>query len=481
MHEPTPTASTTPASSGEPSRSVFEAEADSDLPSLEPSLLGGAKPTALPVRAAQRVYAVDVLRGVAVLGILAMNIVHFAWPMAGYDNPSFSGGDHPANVAAWFLNQVLFSGKMMTIFSMLFGAGLVLMYDRATQRGARLAGTYYRRVGWLLVIGLIHAYLIWSGDILVAYALCGLVLFLFRRKTPRTLIVLGTVLLLIGTLAMTGFMAIGRMSEQAAAAVARMEGTEQKPSEVQLQLAEAWEGGMRSFIRPSAEDLAREVSIYRGGYRGIVVRRAPEVLMMQTSLFVLLLGWMAGGRMLLGMGLMKLGIFSAERTPRFYNEMAAVSYLVGLPLTIIGAISLWRHGFDAMADLSASLLIALGMVPVALGHVAVVNRLVQAGLLRGATDRLASVGRMALTNYLMQSLIATTLFYGYSLGLFARIDRVGLWVVVLAIWAFQLVFSTWWLRSHAYGPAEWLWRWLTYGRRVRDSALPAGDSVSMER
>src|SRR5436305_12829970 len=142
-----------------------------------------------PVAPAERVTAVDVLRGVALLGILPMNIVAFAWPFAAYFDPTAGGGFEGRDRAIWIVCHLVFDQKMLTIFSMLFGAGLVLMGDRADARGRSLARVYYRRVFWLLAIGAVHAYLIWDGDILFAYAECGLLLYPFRRRSPRTLIV----------------------------------------------------------------------------------------------------------------------------------------------------------------------------------------------------------------------------------------------------------------------------------------------------
>ena len=134
-----------------------------------------------PVAAAERFFAVDVLRGFALLGILAMNIVGFGWPEAAYGDPFRGGGFEGLDRGVWFVNHMFFEAKMMTIFSMLFGAGLVLMDQRAEKRGAKIRGVYYRRILWLLVIGLIHSYLIWWGDILVLYAECGLFLYFFRN------------------------------------------------------------------------------------------------------------------------------------------------------------------------------------------------------------------------------------------------------------------------------------------------------------
>src|SRR4051794_18900516 len=144
-----------------------------------------------PVEAGERVTSVDVLRGVAVLGILAMNAVSFAWPDDVYSNPIRDPDAGGLDVALWAINRAAFDTKMMTLFSMLFGAGLVLMSDRAEGKGVGIARVYYRRLGWLLAIGLVHAYLIWGGDILVEYAACGFLLYPFRKLRPRTLIAVG--------------------------------------------------------------------------------------------------------------------------------------------------------------------------------------------------------------------------------------------------------------------------------------------------
>ncbi|MFZ5831421.1 MAG: DUF418 domain-containing protein [Planctomycetota bacterium] len=417
-----------------------------------------------PVHPDERFEAVDVLRGFALLGILAMNIVAFAWPFPGYENPHFSGGDTAPNVVAWMINSLLFSGKMMTLFSMLFGAGLVLMGDRAAARGASLAGTYYRRIFWLLAIGLVHAYLIWGGDILVTYALCGLLLYLFRRRSPRTLLILAIIVLLIASALGYAFLLYGRFAQEVAAQVDSNIAAGQESAEWQVALHASWNNDLSSFFQPDQSDFHKELALYRGGYWGIVAGRVPEVLLFQTYGFLFFMLWGAGGRMLLGMALMKWRVFSGERSWRFYRGLALLGYGCGLPLTVLGALQLFAHDYNPLRTPVGSLLFGLGMVPVALGHAAVVMMICKAGVLRWLNDRVAAVGRMALTNYLMQSLLATTLFYGYGVGLFGHVDRVGLWGIVLLIWAFQLWISPIWLNRHAYGPAEWLWRSLTYWR-----------------
>ena len=434
-------------------------------PSQEPSSTLVA--TAEPVQANERVGSIDVLRGVALLGILAMNIVFFAWPSGGYENPNWSGGDALRNQISWWLNTVLFSGKMMTLFSMLFGAGLVLLSERARRRGAATTGIYYRRIFWLLCIGILHAYLIWSGDILVMYAMCGLFLFWFRKRSVWLLAGLGVLLIVLQSLIQFGFAQYGQFCYEVAQRVESNEAAGIESQTWELQVKEGWEQGMRSFLHPREEDIAKETQRYTGGYLTIVAERAPEVFFFQIFGFFFFAIWGAGGRMLLGMALMKAGVFSAQRSWNYYRRMAIAGYLFGLPLTIYSAAVIAGRDFDILQAPLESALLTLGMVPMALGHAAVLMMICKANLLSRLTARLAAVGRMALTNYLMQSIICTTLFYGYGAGLFGRVDRAGLWIIVLAIWGLQMWYSPIWLSRFRYGPAEWLWRSLTYWRWER--------------
>jgi uncharacterized protein len=420
------------------------------------------KPAPQPVAQAERIAAIDVLRGVALLGILTMNVVAFAWPFAGYEDPRYSGGDDPANRAAWLVNQLVFSAKMMSLFSMLFGAGLVLMDARAKVHGTSLRGLFFRRTFWLLVFGLIHAYLIWMGDILVFYAICGFVVYFFRRLSPRWLIGLGAGLILFGTAIGLGMTLFAGAAERAALQVAADQAAGRESTEWQVGLAEAWHQGLAEFFRPNPEEIQREIEIYRGGYLGILRHRVPLVFFFQIFGLLFFMFWGIAGRMLLGMALMKIGAFTGTCSWGFYRQLAGWGYGFGLPLTVLGTLNFWQHQFDPLAAPYADTLLILGTVPMALGHAAVVMMICKAGLLPWLTRPLAAVGQMALTNYLLQSLICTTLFYGYGLGLFGRLDRVQLWLVVLAIWALQLALSPLWLKHFRYGPAEWLWRSLTY-------------------
>ena len=199
-------------------------------------------PTALPVAESERLQALDILRGFAVLGILVMNIQMFTMPMAAYFNPYWDGAPSSRDLLVWSIGHLLADQKFMTIFSLLFGAGILLMTTRAAERGASAARMHYRRMGWLLVFGLVHAYLLWHGDILVLYALCGMLVYLARRFQARTLVALGLAVLAAGS----GFMLLGGLS------------MDQAPPEA---IAE-WE----SFWRPSAGERAAEIAAFQGSY-----------------------------------------------------------------------------------------------------------------------------------------------------------------------------------------------------------------------
>ena len=274
--------------------------------------LGEAKVKAKPVEAAERVASVDVIRGFALLGILAMNIVDFGWPEPVYSIPIRDPEAGPLDIALWAFNHVIFDTKMMTLFSMLFGAGLVLMSDRAVGRGARPGWVFYRRTFWLLVIGLIHAYLVWHGDILVMYASCGFFLYLFRKLRPRTLIITGTCFVLMFVPLLIGFRLVGlpymkKTSERVEA--------EQKAGKKPEWWDKKVHGGYREMTKqemPKHEDFMKihqhPSRVLQAGWSR---NESEELIWGQTLGFLFGGWWFAGGRMLIGMGLMKLGVFAA--------------------------------------------------------------------------------------------------------------------------------------------------------------------------
>lgn len=415
-----------------------------------------------PVPTRKRIESIDTLRGFALLGILVMNITGTAFPMAAYFNPTVYGGMDPLNFGAWVFSHLLFDMKFMGIFSMLFGAGLILMWQRAEAAGKPFGRIHYRRTFWLLIIGLIHAYVIWHGDILVTYALCGLLLYLFRRRRPVTLIICSALFLIFGALlSVGGGFAQGQLRNVATEIEAKVAAGEEMTLRRQ-NLVDQWDGLRREFM-PTPAEVDEKIAKYRGAPATVLKENVNETIGMHLQAVPFFLFWRGMGMMLLGMALMKLGMFSAERSSRSYRTWLAIGILVGLPIVAFG---IWRWSGNDFDFISSFLVDGqfnyFGSVLVSLGWVSGVMLVCRSGALTGFRSRLAAVGRMALTNYVMQSVIMVLIFWGYGLALFGSFSRFHLWWFILGIWAFQLVVSPWWLKRFRFGPLEWLWRTLTY-------------------
>ncbi len=408
-----------------------------------------------PTSESERIAALDVLRGFALLGILLVNIGAFSMPAAAYFNPTAYGDLSGLNGWVWGITHLLADLKFMAIFSMLFGAGIVLMSQRSEARGQSASGVHVRRMAWLVVFGLLHAHLLWYGDILYWYGLCGLGVFLLRRLRPRWLIVWG-----VGFLAVASALMLGAGLT-----------TEQWPPEA-LEL-------VTRDLDPPPEVTAAEIASYRGDWVQQMEKRVPSALEMETTTFVAWAAWRVSGLMLLGMALFKLGIVSAKRSRRFYWSTIAVAMAIGLPVVGFG---IYRN---IAIDWKAPDFFFLGLqynywgsLLVSLGWISAVMIWCQGARALRLRRRLAAVGRTAFSNYILQTVICTFIFYGHGLGLFGRVDRLGQLLIVLAVWMLQLVVSPVWLRHFAFGPLEWVWRTLMYLRRPpfrrrEDQALQA--------
>ena len=418
-----------------------------------------------PITSNERFVSIDVLRGVAVLGILVMNIYAFAMPFIAYTNPLALGGTEPHNMGTWFFTHILFDQKFLSIFAMLFGAGLVVMSTRAESRGTQFGRIYYRRQFWLLLIGAIHGYFIWMGDILFLYAAIGMLVYLFRNRRPRTLIIVAVLLLPVALLLNFG---MGKHFESVIVEVAKIEELQASGTELgdkQKKMLEGWEA-QRKFMAPTAEDVQIDIDAHRGSYPEIVEHRVPTVLMMQVFVTLFFGIWRVGALMMIGMAMMKLGVFSGERSVSFYRKMMLAGYVIGLPLTIFSASDMYAHQFDPLYVMRVGGIANYwGSVIVAFGHIGLVMLVVKTGALQKIMARFAAVGRMALTNYLMHSVILTTVFYGYGFSLYGSIPRFWQMGFVVAVIGLQLMLSPWWLSRYRFGPVEWLWRSLTYWKR----------------
>ena len=396
-----------------------------------------------PVAQDPRIDSIDVLRGFALLGILVMNVQSFAMPAAAYLNPTAYGDLDGVNLYVWLGGRILADQKFMTIFSMLFGAGIVLMTTRAEARGDT-GRVHYRRMGWLALIGLLHAHLLWAGDILFLYAVCGVLVYPLRRESPGRLLAIGTATVAVAS---ATFFFVGvslpYWPEDALAAFT----------------ADAWQ--------PTQAVIDSQLAAYRGGWLDQLLLRSEAALGAETLALLLWGGWRAGGLMLIGMALFKLDVFSARRSRRFYGALVAAALLAGIPVEAYGVVLDFRYGWTVTwSFFHGGQFNYWSSIAVSLGYVGLVMLACRTTALRCATRPFAAVGQMALTNYLLHTVICTTIFYGHGLGLYGSVDRLGQLGVVLGVWAVQLIASPLWLRWYRFGPAEWLWRSLTYGARV---------------
>lgn len=382
----------------------------------------------------------------ALLGIFVMNIPIFAFTGTAFFNPPAGGGFEGPDYLTWLVSHLLFDMKMMAIFSMLFGAGVALMAERLDATGRNPAAVHYRRMLWLLAIGMLHAYLIWFGDILVAYALIGMLVYPLRKLRARWLLLIAGLLLPVG-------MALSGLQQLLFEAMRSAESGG---------MADAWKETSIMFF-PTETSLEDERQKVLSGFFARALAQAPDVIMMQTWVFAMFTLWRVSALMLLGMALHKAGVFNAARSTRFYTIMLAAGGLIGGGLVGAGVLVNHANGFDPIAFFGVvGWFNYAGSVGVALAWVALVMLLCKSGALAWLRHALASVGRMAFTNYLSQSLIGAFIFYGWGLGYFGQLSRAELVPIVLGVWAFQLIVSPLWLSRFRFGPMEWLWRSLTY-------------------
>lgn len=395
-----------------------------------------------PITGAARIDTLDILRGFALFGILVINIQLFGMVQATLINPTATGTITGLDYAIWLVSHVLFFEKFIAIFSMLFGAGIVLMTTRAEQAGKDgVLSLHYRRMFWLLVIGLVHAYFIWPGDILVPYALVGMVIVFVRNWSPRSLMMLGV-----------GFLVL-----KLAIAAAFGFGIPWLPEEeIRAIEADVW--------IPGAAQLAAEIAAYRGGFAEQMPMRAAQSLNFHLFIFPTEMLHYVVALMAFGMAAMKSGFLRGEWSDAAYRRAAIVGLALGMPLIGLGVVMSERHGWDMLFSLYFGRMFNSAAAPlVAMAYIALVIL---------ATRRFAPamkavftpVGRMAFSNYLAQSVVCTFIFYGHGLGLFMEVGRLGQVLVVLAVWVAMPLWSRAWLARFRFGPAEWLWRSLSYRR-----------------
>ena len=390
----------------------------------------------MPNESTSRLIALDFVRGIAVLGILLLNIVGFAWPEIVYVGPRaptapVSAADDWTYLAIF----VLADGKFRGLFSLLFGASLLLFVERAEASGRDGAALQRRRLAWLALFGLAHFFLIWWGDILFLYAVCGFAVLAMRDLTARRLTSAALAIFVVGALGMAAMMAAPAfIPAEGAKLVANY--AAQARAEVPVMLA-PWPEHVAHTLRHD----------------------------WTSPLITIAITWFETiPLMLLGMAFYKSGLFAREWDAARLRRWAVRGIGLGLALTLPLAWWLWRAEFA----LPLTLFVWLGLAPFGrlasvVGYLAVFVILARTAGSTALGQRLVACGRMAFSNYIGTSLVMTFLFHGWGLALYARYGRLELLPFVVLGWALMLAWSKPWLAHFRYGPLEWLWRSLTYG------------------
>ena len=418
----------------------------------------------LPTRLSERIYSLDILRGFVLLGILLMNIVGFGlW--GSYSDPTVSGGADGLNLQVWKINTVFFEGTMRGLFSLLFGVGMFVLTDRLEKKGAglKVAEIYFRRNLWLIFFGLIHGYLLlWHGEILYSYGLFGLLIFSFRKMVPWKLAAIAIYLMFCGTVwDFADHLALKKLAREVE--IAKQYTSDGRP--LTKDLTEAQTKWGEKLRERSPEVVNEKNESMRQGYFQVVAFLAPQITEENMVYPYRYDPWDVMSMMLLGIALFKWRILTANRSYKFYLMMAAIGYAIGLAINYYELRLVLDSQFSLLGMSQSHITYYWGRLFVAFGHLGLIMIFCKAPILRWFKSSIAAVGKMALTNYLMHSLICLFVFTGAGFGLFGKLQRYELYYVVFAIWIFQLILSPIWLTYFQFGPVEWLWRTLTYQKK----------------
>ena len=405
---------------------------------------------AAPARLAERIGSLDLMRGIAVLGILAANIVAFGQPFSAYMFPEtflVPAGDDGGWM--WIAQFVLIDGKMRGIFTVLFGVGLYLFMERAWARG-QTRWLQARRLFFLMLFGMVHFFFIWRGDILFYYAVIGFIALLCLDWSPKDQLKVG----LLGYFAGAIFYALMMLPLHFIADTSFGQNVAMAETRVGLE-----EGKQEAL----ADDVIESGLKQTGDYIGFVEHRFSEHWF-EPLTNVLFLGLESLPLMLIGMGLYRLGFFNGGIDPGRMRFWGWIGFLGGSLLHLL--IGLWVQsiGFTYYGTLAAFVGVSpLPRLMMVLGIMALLA-VYGPGWKGWLAQRFAAAGRAAFTNYLGTSILMLLVFHGWALGLFGELNRPQLYLVVLSAWIVMLAWSKPWLERYRYGPLEWLWRCLTYGR-----------------
>ena len=359
---------------------------------------------------------------------------------------------------------------MRAMFGMVFGAGVLLFIANKGTKGASVHALYYRRMFWLLLFGLIHAHLIlWIGEILYLYAVCGMILYLFRNVAAKYLVwavpIVAIASFVAGTIQYQGV----RAKRIAYVEASTAQGQNQTLSAAQSKALKEWRKIEKTMI-PNREDAKENTRKMKSDYGTVAGYLRPIAFDIQTK-YLPFEVWDSLALMLLGLALFKWGFLTGSWLSKDYWTVLKIGYGLGLPLVMYSNYYAFHHFSTLEANLVRmeqvpinwiNLIYPFQRILLVMGHAAVLILIAKSGVAQGLCRRLAAVGRMALSNYISHSLICTLFFFGYGLNYYAELEFYQIYFIVLVIWAIQLIVSPIWLKYFLFGPLEWLWRSLTY-------------------
>lgn len=425
--------------------------------------------TAAPVSQQERIIILDSLRGIAILGILLMNIPGFAMPDPVIGDPSVlheSGIDFKT----WYFIEWFMEGSQRALFSMLFGAGIILFISRQEKRADGLwpADYFFRRQLWLLVFGLFNAFiLLWFWDILFHYACIGMILFTFRRLSPKALIIGAVISLLLMTARENLDAYRDRKMIYRGEMIAKIDTAKTKLTDLQKEDLGAMTGFKeRASQNEKVKKMDKNLAVVRGGYDRFYEYQSERSF--RTHIYFLYYGgWDILVFMFLGMAFFKNGILMGQAN----NKVYWVMFIGGLGLGLI--LSYFRlqplidnkfNYFDYTKNTSFEFY-EISRTCRAIGIFGLIMLLYKSGWLKWLFALMRPVGQMAFTNYLVQSLVVGLFFYGIGFGMFGKLHRFEIYYVVAGTWLLQIIYSHIWLRYFQFGPLEWCWRSLTYWKK----------------
>jgi uncharacterized protein len=423
---------------------------------------------AAPVGQQERIIILDSLRGIAILGILLMNIPGFALPSpAAYGDLTVLNELGTINQKVWYFIEMTFAGSQRALFSMLFGAGMILFISGKEKKveGLMPAEYFFRRQLWLLVFGLFNAFvLLWFWDILFLYAICGMVIFAFRRLSPKALIIAAALCLVFQTVRDNVDFFREKNIIARGEIIAKMDTSTQKLTNDQLAELNAMNGLKDKYSLASKQKEAEKSLKKIGGDYAALYEYQSERSYHGEIYYTYFGLWDVLIFMFLGMAFYKNGILTGDAPIRIYWLMFIVGMVLGGLLTwykLNGISSLNFNQYDIVKNVPLEIY-ELARTVRSIGIFAFIMLLYKSGAFKWLFAMMRPVGQMAFTNYLAQSFLVGLFFYGIGFGMFGKLQRYEIYYVVAATWALQIIWSNIWLRYFRFGPLEWAWRSLTY-------------------